>query len=164
MPIIWDGSQVPIGVPENSQPIYGVLEDGSYGYPLLTDQADIDKQYDKFTQEIHRCLEVWFQVLEAGITAPFIPLANYPKTWTDRELDDLVMGIDEYVEQQRHWCNESGAALRDSKAHPYDAHCGFTRLDPVQRLVLAQDLDMLCRSYDKTTGWAVDEYTNYMYG
>lgn len=153
MPIIWDGS-------------YGVLEDGSYGYPLLQDRKAIDNQYDKFTQEIHHCLEFWFQVLEAGITSsfPFIPSANYPKTWTDRELDDLVMGIDEYVEQQRHWCNESGAALRDSKAHPYDAHCGFTRLDPVQRLVLAQDLDLICRSYDKTTGWAVDEYTNYMYG
>ena len=151
MPIIWDGS-------------YQLLEDGSYGYPLLEDQADIDKQYDQFTQEMHRCLEEWFLLLEKGLTYAIIPRANHRKAWSDAELEDLVVGIDTYVEQQRHWCNESGAKLRDSKERPYDQHCGFTRLGSPQRLALAQDLDMICQRFEKSTGWEVDGYTNYMYG
>lgn len=151
MPIIWDGA-------------YQGLGDNTSGYPLLEDQEAIDKQYDQFTQEIHRCLEGWFQGLEDNHTYAFLPLAHYPKFWSDQELEDLVVAIDTYVEQQRHWCNDGGAKLRDSKERPYDQHCGFSRLKAPQRLALAQDLDRICQEFNKTTGPSIDIENAIAYG
>lgn len=95
-----------------------------------------------FERAIHVVLDDWFQALESGTAHQRLPRQDYPKTWTDTKLEYLVtIAIDEYVDRQRSW-------MVNNRNIVTDAHCGFQRLGPVQRLALAQDLDEVCTQHE----------------
>ena len=123
-PIIWD-SYAPLAPPYETQ-------------------EEIDQNYSQFCQQMHAILEAWFVKLESGnITA--LPRLNYPKTWTDEQLNTLVEVIDSYVLQQRVWA-------ASNRRTTYDAGPGFSRLSPLERLAFAQDLDETCALFNMVTG------------
>lgn len=115
----------------------------NYSHPLQT-KEEIDYSYSQFTQEVHRILEWWFVKMESGDTSA-LPKLNYPKTWTDEQLNTLVEAIDAYVDQQRTWSTTN-------RRTTYDAGPGFSRLSPLERLAFAQDLDEACTLYNMVTG------------
>ena len=91
-------------------------------------------------------LDDWFEALEDGSAGQRLPRPDYPKSWTDAQLDQLVaMVIDDYVERQRSWATQKHGIA-------YRAHCGFDRLAPPQRLALAQDLQDVMDAHGQVTG------------
>lgn len=102
-------------------------------------------QITPFERAIHGVLDDWFQAMESGSADLRLP-REYPKAWTDAQLEYLVVtAIDDYVDKQRGW-------IKTNRDIVTDAHCGFQRLGPVQRLALAQDLDEVCVTFEQPTG------------
>lgn len=100
---------------------------------------------------VHEVLEDWFNAMEDGTAFSRLPKLSYKRPedkpmWTDEQLDHLVViAIDEYVDKQRGW-------IKNNRNIVTDAHCGFERLGPVQRLAFAQDLEKVFTLYDVSTG------------
>ena len=119
-------------------------------YPDRSDWSnpwdDKDDRYSPFTIAVMECLDSWFRALEAGTAHLRLPRQDYPKTWTDAQLDNLVaVAIDDYVDKQRDW-------IKTNRGITTDAHCGLARLEGPQRLALAQDLQDLCDKFEQSTG------------
>lgn len=103
-------------------------------------------QWEPWHRAVIELLDGWFEALERGEAAQRLPRADYPKQWTDDQLDALVRDvIDDYVERQRSWAT-------GKRGIAYTAHCGFERLAPAQRLALAQDLQDVMDAHGQVTG------------
>ena len=140
MPIIWDeygASGGPLEEVDPNAPRYLAVE-----VPI--------PHYDQFTQDIHEVLETWFQAMEGNYHGQWPPQADFPKTWTNEQLQELVdYQIEGYVRAQMGWNNgraENGILRRQHRTEGP----GFTRLEVPQRLALAQDLYRVCQRHNVT--------------
>lgn len=100
---------------------------------------------------VHEVLEDWFNAMEDGSAFYRLPDLAYTRpdgkaVWTDAELDNLVnVAIDEYVDRQRGW-------IKNNRYIVTDAHCGFGRLETIQRIAFAQDLEKVFTAHGVSTG------------
>ena len=91
--------------------------------------------YNEQTRRLIEILDNFFYALEHGIEKQYLPDINYK--WcnyipTSDEIDNLIIDIDEYIDEQISiWGKQRG----------FDTNCGLVRLLPEQRLALAQQLD-----------------------
>lgn len=89
---------------------------------------------------ITACLQDWFLALEDGTAGYRLPDPDYQRSrdrppWTEDELDRLVRDIDAEIDQE---VTRAPGIGTHSTMGP-----GFQRLEPAQRLALAQGLDAL---------------------
>jgi hypothetical protein len=98
--------------------------------------------WEPWQRAVIECLDEWFEAMDAGTAFSRLPDPMYQRPdgkppWTDDELDNLMSTvIDDYVERQRAWATQKRQVA-------YSGHSGFTRLAPMQRLALAQDLERI---------------------
>ena len=75
-------------------------------YPDRSDWSnpwdDKDDRYSPFTVAVMECLTDWFWALEAGVANQRLPRQDYPKTWTDAQLENLVSVANKKVQQPRY--------------------------------------------------------------
>lgn len=90
------------------------------------------------------CLEEWLLALEDGTAIHRLPELEYPKTWTEEQLAELMRSIDKEIDQE---VARTPGTTVGAKAGPE-----FVRLEPLQRLALAQQLHQLCEQYKDVLG------------
>lgn len=95
------------------------------------------KQYDELPEHVKRVravLEVWYQAMEDGSVAQWMPMVRGGKAPTRVTADyanRLVEYLDESFEREiKSWAGEIG----------YTSPPGFCRLDIIQRVMLAQEV------------------------
>lgn len=93
-------------------------------------------------------LEDWIVSLENKTAEQHLPDPAYKRTdnkptWSDDELNNLILALDREFDKELSW-----ARLPSGSIHA-DAGPGFHRLQPLQRLALAQDLDRIMQDHPK---------------
>ena len=89
---------------------------------------------------VHTVLRKWFDALQDGSVASFLPDFSYPRQWTEAELEAFVVELDTYVWKQANW-------VRGNRHIDADAGPGFARLTSAQRLALLQELATVLAAY-----------------
>ena len=93
----------------------------------------------KGVQLVRRLLEDWFRAIEDGTVEQRLPDPMYPVSILQEAADRIVANLDaEFERELRSWAYQETVG-------GYTVGPGFQRLQPAQRLALAQQLHRLLR-------------------